>query len=271
VPIRDELIERTVRQLSAMLARLFRSPTTDAGSDVVEAIGAEGTRGGGPVSESPEATAAEVDRARGELRMLYRSHLGTSPELLHRLDAENLIDVLSSAGSVDGERAYLVAALFSAEARVEVAGGANEDDDLVLDLRQRALDLFLEAALVALGEPDLPTRIETLAGSVPAAERRPSTWERLHRYEHRRGEYARAEDALFGWVDSLTPRNRPKLASPPGATADADRAGAMARSFYDDLDGRTDEELRAGGLEREELAEGRVDFSSRLHALDDHG
>ncbi|MFO7547232.1 MAG: DUF6483 family protein [Trueperaceae bacterium] len=296
MPIRDELIERTVRQLSAMLARLFRSPTAEDATGVADVMRAEGITGEHPAGARlpDEAREEEVDRAREELRTLYRSHLGTTPELLHRLDAENLLDVLSSAGSVDGERAYVVAAMFSAEARVELAGGAEADDDLVLDLRERALDLMLEAALSGLGEADLPARIEALAGSVPAENRRPVTWERMHRYEHERGAYARAEDALFGWLDSLEPQNEPRnepeiepeieprIEAMTGAEIDtataptapgpigADRAGAAAASFYDDLDERTDEELRAGGLEREELAEGRADFSRRLHALGVH-
>lgn len=300
MPIRDELIERTVRQLSAMLARLFRGGTSEDDAVFASVIPAEGTPGEGPTGQGPtgeaptgeaptqQASAEEVDRARGTLQTLYRSHLGTTPDLLHRLDAENLLDVLSSAGSVDGERAYLVAALFSAEAHVELAGGADPNDDLVLGLRERALDLMLEAALSGLGEADLPRRIETLAGSVPVTNRRPATWERMHLFEHARGSYARAEDALFGWLDSLAGERDDEIEKerPPGSDETmigleienglgregseairAERVEAAAVAFYDDLEERTDEDLRSGGLEREEVAEGRADFSRRLRTI----
>jgi hypothetical protein len=288
VPIRDELIERTVRQLSAMLARLVRSTTSEGDAVLAHVTPAEGASGEGTSGQhaTSQASASEVARARQELDTLYRSHLGTTPELLHRLDAENLLDVLSSAGSVDGERAYLVAALFSAEASVELAGGAADDDALVLGLRERAFDLLLEAALSGLGEADLPTRIAALADSLSAASRRPATWERLHLFEHDRGAYARAEDALFGWLESLAGERHQEADAEPAArsgeaTSGAEpeyglgarevpptsRVEAAAIAFYDELEKRTDEELRSGGLERAELAEGRADFSRRLGAV----
>lgn len=255
MPIRDELIERTVKQLAALLARLLRSPGADAGTGA-SVLSAEAPS---VVSGAAAVTAEELAAARDEVRSLYQSHLGTSPELLHRLDAENLLQVLSSAGGVDGERAYLIGALFSTEAEVERLGGAAADDAFVRQLRGRALDLMLAAGLSGLGESDLPARVERLAAAVPPSARTAATWARLHHFARSRAAFSRAEDALFGWVDAVE-------AGHGGAEAfdGVDQAGA---AFYQDLAGRSEAELRAGGMERDEVAEGRADFAERLRVL----
>jgi len=263
VPIRDELIERTVKQLAAMLARLLRSPGADAGAGAsvlsTEAPSDVSGSAEGATEVTAKVTAEDLAAAREEVRSLYRTHLGTTPELLHRLDAENLLRVLSSVGGVDGERAYLIGALFSAEAEVERLGGAAADDTFVRQLRGRALDLMLEAALSGLGEADLPARVERLAAAVPPSTRTAATWARLHLFARSRAAFSRAEDALFAWVDAVEATH-----DDAEAVDHLDRAGI---AFYQDLADRTEAELRAGGMERDEVAEGRTDFAERVRAL----
>ncbi len=259
MPIRDELIERTVKQLAAMLARLLRSPGADAGAGASVLSAEAPSDVSGSTEGTAEITAEELAAAREEVRSLYRTHLGTTPELLHRLDAENLLRVLSSVGGVDGERAYLIGALFSAEAEVERLGGAVVDDAFVRQLRGCALDLMLEAALSGLGEADLPARVERLAAAVPPSTRTTATWARLHLFARSRAAFSRAEDALFAWVDAVE-------ATHDEAEA-VDRVERAGIAFYQDLADRTEAELRAGGMERDEVAEGRADFAERVRAL----
>jgi len=232
VPIRDELIERVIRQLAAAFLRLTSRPV---------ATGlAEG----------------EADAVRAELDEVYRRFLGTSAGLVSRLSTDDLLAVIGSAGYVDAERAYLLSALLETEAELEHALGAAADDPLVASLRAKALDMALEAGIEELGEPDLPQRVERLLPAVAEESRTPATWERLVWFWRALGRFARAEDALFAWLD----------AAAAAGEAPARLAG-VAERLYADLELLDDAALEAGGLPRAELGEGRADLGERLAAL----
>lgn len=229
MPIRDELIERTLQQLASLLAALLEA------------------RAGTPDSPSIDLPAAER-----ELEALYRANLGTSRDLVHRLGLEDLIGVLSTAGYVDGERAYLLGALLAVDAEVAVSGGATANEERVTWLRNAALAALLEAGATNLGEPDLDARVRRLMEQVPEETWPLATFERRFRYAFVQGQLSRAEDALFAWLDEVDgPAQRLEVA----ATADA---------FYDALETRTDAELEAGDLERDDIALGRADFAARF-------
>ncbi len=229
VPIRDELIERVIRQLAAAFLNLASRQTTLSAEDL------------------------EAEEVRAELDDVYRRFLGTSAELVSRLSTDDLLAVIGSAGYVDGERAYLLSALLETEAELEHALGAEEGDPLVASLRSRALDMALEAGIEELGEPDLPARVERLLAQLPDEQRSPATWERLVWFWRALRRYARAEDALFAWLDSA------------GAGAgDGGRLREVAHKLYADLELLEDSALAAGGLPREELGEGRADVERRL-------
>src|SRR5690606_23816452 len=161
-----------------------------------------------------------------------------------------------SAGYVDAERAYLLSALLETEAELEHALGAAADDPLVASLRAKALDMALEAGIEELGEPDLPQRVERLLPAVAEESRTPATWERLVWFWRALGRFARAEDALFAWLD----------AAAAAGEAPARLAG-VAERLYADLELLDDAALEAGGLPRAELGEGRADLGERLAAL----
>lgn len=230
MPIRDELIERVIRQLAAAFLRL--SPRTAA----------------------VEVGEVEAAGLRAELDDVYRRFLGSSAELVSRLPTDDLLAVIGSAGYVDGERAYLLSALLETEAELEHALGAGADDPLVVSLRGRALDMALEAGIEELGEPDLPDRVDRLLAVVPDEALTPATRERLVWFWRALRRYARAEDALFDWLG----------AAEVGDTAALER---VAGRFYADLELLDDAALAAGGLPRAELGEGRADVEARLGAL----
>ena len=229
MPIRDELIERTIQQLAALMAKLI------------------GARFG-----VLEAARVDLGAAERELEGLYLANLGTSRSLVHRLGLEDLIGVLSTAGYVDAERAYLLGALLSVDAEVAVAAGADADDPEVVGLRSAALAALLEAGAENLGEADLGARVAALLAEVPAEALPPSTFERRFRYEFAGKRYALAEDALFAWLE----RSR--------GTAERLEVAATASAFYDALEGKSDEELAAGDFERGDVALGRADFAARF-------
>lgn len=230
VPIRDELIERTIQQLAALMAKLLLAR-----------------------SSTLEAARLDLGAAERELEGLYLANLGTSRSLVGRLGVEDLIGVLGTAGYVDGERAYLLGALLSVDAEVALVAGAAEDDAEVLRLRNAALAMLLEAGSVSLGEPDLDRRVQNLLSEVPEELRPDSTFERLFRYEFTSGRFARAEDALFAWLDrSERAEDRLEVAATAGA-------------FYDALESKSAEELELGDFEQADVALGRADFAARFN------
>lgn len=242
--MRDELIQRAIQQLAITFARLL-SRHGDIGS--VEALS-----------------------LRSEIEALYPAFLGTSAALLRRLGTEDILGVLRSAGYVDGERAYLLGALFEAEAELVLAESSSQvDSDIGSDdaqaeaasLRLRALDLILEAGIEELGEVDIPERVARLRAAV-ATQRRPvASWERLHSYLAANGFHAQAEDALFAWSTALAEVG-------PAADAEASRYLAeVGASFYRALAELDDAALEAGGLPRAEVAEGRSAFEERMAEL----
>ena len=171
MPIRDDLVHRTIEALAQALARLVRR--TDPGV---------------------------VAEARTLLDDAYRVHLGTTSEVVRQLSSEQLVAVISSIGRVDDGRAYLAAALFEVDAAIP---GGEPDRDAAL--RVRALDLYLEAGVAGNDEPDLPERVRRLRASLLEHVLPEATYGRLLRYWLQAGQFAAAEDLLFEWLEDHGP------------------------------------------------------------------
>ncbi len=231
MPIRDELIARTLQQLANLLARL---------------VGANG--------ETVPVEASELAAAEQELEQLYLANMGSSRVLIHRLSSEDLIKVLGGSGHIHEERAYVLGALLSAEADL-LASREGAASGEAARLRGAALDMLLEAGASKLGEPDLKTRVERLTELVPSSGWPNATFERRFRYEWGWGDLARAETALFDWLESAS-----------GAEGRLETATA-AEGFYDELSELSDAKLSEGNFAREEISEGRADFAERLTEL----
>ncbi|MFO8149316.1 MAG: DUF6483 family protein [Trueperaceae bacterium] len=226
MPIEDDLVQRTLAELSAALVRLERRPEP-----------------------------AAVDAARELLDRAYRRHLGVAGEVVRRLPSDQLLAVISTTGRVDGERAFLTAALIEVDAAMPGGGVAPvaEASPVVLDggptrvalLRLRALDLYTEAGAARVGVADLPERVRRLRAALLEHVLPEASYGRLLRFFVHEGRFAAAEDLLFEWLEEH------------GATADLRAAG---EGLYDDLEAESDERLLAGELPRDELAEGRAMF-----------
>lgn len=231
-----------------------------------------------------EISTVEAQSLRAEMEALYPVFLGSSAALLRRLGIEDILGVLRTAGYVDGERAYLLGALFEAEAELiqaeasgaEDAGTEDAADARAADvraadvdaayseatgLRLQALDLILEAGIEELGEPDIPERVERLRLAVAGQPRPAASWERLHLFLRARGSHAQAEDALFSWSAALT-----GSVSEPGDVA-RNRLAEAGAAFYRSLAELDDAGLESGGLPRDEVEEGRVAFEERVADL----
>lgn len=240
MPIEDDLIQRTLGELSAALVRLER-----------------------------RSEPAAVEAARDLLDRAYRRHLGVAGEVVRRLPSEQLLAVISSTGRVDAERAFLTAALLEVDAAIPIGGiagtpattGSNlrladvppaevasteaPSGDVASLLRLRALDLYTEAGSARVGVSDLHERVRRVRAALLEHVLPEVSFDRLLRYLVHDGRFAAAEDLLFEWLEEH------------GATATLRAAGER---LYDDLEGQTDERLLAGELPRDELAEGRAMF-----------
>lgn len=112
-----------------------------------------------------------------------------------------------------------------------------------------ALGLYLEAILGGhtFVSVELLDRIEELITRLSGNPLPAPVLRRLLGYFEERGQFAKAENALFDWLDT-------------------DDAGAAAEgaAFYDRLAARPDAELARGELPRAEVEQGRREFQRRL-------
>ncbi len=218
MPLKDDLLQRTVEQLARSLARLA-----------------------GRVHD-PEA-AGEV---RGQLEDAYRDHLGVAGDTIRRLSTDQLLDVLSAAGALDGDRAFVVAALLELDAEVP-----EPDEARRAALRMRALELYAEAGVVRVGQVDLPERVQRLRSALRDYQLSSGAYARLMRYLEADGRLAEAEDLLFEWLEDA------------GATR---FVVAEGRAYYERLLARDDAELESGQLPRAEVREGIAAFEATCAA-----
>ena len=113
--------------------------------------------------------------------------------------------------------------------------------------RQFAAGILIEALLKeeCFVSADLVAKVEQLISHCAAGPQPPGLLRRLVTYFEVRGDFARAEDTLFEWLDSGEPD-----------------AAAAGRVFYERLTSITDESLEQGGLTRAEAEQGARDWET---------
>lgn len=218
MPLKDDLLQRTVEQIARSLAWL--------------------------AGRVHDVEAAGV--VRGQLEDAYRDHLGVAGDTIRRLSTDQLLGVLSSAGGLDGDRAFVVAALLELDAEIP-----EPDEARRAALRMRALELYAEAGVVRVGQVDLPQRVQRLRSALRDYQLPSAAYARLIRYLEADGRLAEAEDLLFEWLEDT------------GATR---FVVAEGRAFYERLLARDDAELEAGQLPRAEVREGIAAFEATCSA-----
>lgn len=168
MPLKDDLLQRTVEQIARTLAWLAGRVHD------VEATG----------------------EVRGRLEDAYRDHLGVAGDTIRRLSTDQLLGVLSAAGALDGDRSFVVAALLELDAEIP-----DPDDARRAALRMRALELYAEAGAVRVGQVDLPERVRRLRSALRDYQLPSGAYARLVRYLEADGRLAEAEDLLFEWLE----------------------------------------------------------------------
>lgn len=221
MPLKDDLIERTLEQLAEVVRDL---------------------RG-----MHAQRAAQEAERF---LQDAYQEHTGTQAELLKRLSSQQILNILSSAGTIDREKAFLMGALFQAEAQLAIVRDSGDADELKL----KSYDLYLEAALAELDVEDLDDYIAALETELDAFVLPEETSWRRFEYAWLRGNFAEAEDKLFDLLElTLANHNEPTA-----------RLEDRGRKFYLTLQNTSEEKLVAGGLPLEEVREGSSAFNDAL-------
>jgi hypothetical protein len=186
-----------------------------------------------------------ITQAEEALKKAYQQHTGSSADLFRQLPTDQLLAVLSSAGVVDREKAYLLASLFYVEAELQLAKGLEPS----VAMQLKALDLYLEAATDDVDAEDLDERIAALLEHLADFVLPEATQWRRFNYAQYTGKYSDAEDKLFDLLGEY------------GASETVKHYG---RSFYKRLLQSSDDDLEKGGLPRTEVEEGREAFEQEL-------
>ncbi len=180
------------------------------------------------------------------VRQGYKSFLGADAAFVDRHSSDELLDMMHS-GLLNAEQLVMAAKLLKEEAELIELLEAPEE---ARSRRLKSLALFLEIyfgpgcdRLGALFDDVEPLADALLREGLPADLLR-----RLPEFYARRGRFAKAEDTLFTYLE-----HQPE-----------DRAMASeAAELFEGLLEKTDAELEAGGLPRDEIQEALNELRSR--------
>lgn len=177
----------------------------------------------------------------------FKQTLGIGAGFIRSVPEETLLSMLTSIGTLNTEKCWLVATLLKAEGEIyEEQSDVDESYYSYL----KALNLFLEVLLLdasASGIEYVP-EVEGLLYKLHDYELPPQTAVKLLQYYENAGRYAKAEEVLF---EMLTGAN------PQGELVERGIA------FYRRLMKKSDAALIAGNLARGEVEEGLT----RLEAM----
>lgn len=182
-----------------------------------------------------------------EINETVRTNLGLAPRFVKGVTGQDLLGMVHS-GLISAERTVALAKLLKERADVNWAQG-QPNNGLIRTVK--ALSLYLEVfdqqrdGVFA----DYFSDVELLAANAADHPLPGETRKKLFRFYEASGKYSKAEDMLFEALE----------VSGEGEWLE------MGRQFYDRLAQKSDEDLEAGNLPREELEESRTDLA-RLEA-----
>jgi len=166
--------------------------------------------------------------------------LGVGIGFIHSVPEETILSMLTSLGTLNTEKCWLLAVLLKAEGDIyQDQENSNESYYSYL----KSLDLFLEVLLLdtTTGSTDFVPELEGLLYKLSAYELPKKTRLKLFHYFDQTGKYARAEDVLFEMIE----------------TGDLDRdIYALGIAFYQGLMGKSAAVLSAGNFSKDEVVEG---------------
>lgn len=188
--------------------------------------------------------AEKYDEARAEIEDLARRLLGLDLNLVLGLPDEAVLEWLRAGGTLDSGKCYVLASLLAEEAEVQERQGLRESQAIHAKALRFAMEALLENRDLRT-EHRLST-VPALVQKLDASELPEALRAKLFHYYETVGDYARAEDTLFQWIE---------LGSP--------RVFRMGLDFYRRLLSKSDAELEKGNLPREEVEEGLTALGRR--------
>jgi hypothetical protein len=184
----------------------------------------------------------EYDEAEAIISRTAQSLLGFDMALLRRLSDEGIISMLRRPDSAEVGAFIVAAELLREQGDIDEARGG---EDAGYDCYHKALSLFLEACL---GAPDqcgseYAAKIAYLTGKLAPYPLPPTLRRKLFAYYDETADYARAENVIHHMLEDGDPI-----------------AWERGVAFYRRLQGKSDAELEAGGLPRDEMEDGLAAF-----------
>jgi hypothetical protein len=196
------------------------------------------------------ARSEEYEPALAAIGQSFEGLFGLSEDLVRRLPARELIAMLRLDATTPAwrERCALMAALLEEQGGLEAARGRHDESRACC---LKALNIVIE---IADGQdlPEQAPRIDDLIAALAERGLPAETRAGLVRHHEQAGAYARAEDALFAWLEAE-----------PGSPA----AIAAGLELYARLLARSDEALVAGNLPRDEVAAGLGELRALQRAV----
>jgi len=167
--------------------------------------------------------------------------LGIDRLMIHQLSAQQLMQLFGADLTIALPKSYVLAILLKEEAKTRALMGEAEEADA---LYEKSLYLLVDTYMKS-GEPIEPRHTQLAAEvleKLPGRALPADLLSRLFRYHEMLGRFDKAEDALYELV-SIDPQ-----------------FGNEGLEFYRRLLKKSDEELDAGGLPRDEVVQGMSDL-----------
>ncbi len=181
---------------------------------------------------------------------LFLQATGLTSGLINTASEEMLLHLLSPTGVLNVEKCLWVALLLKAEGDIYLELGKPEES---YHRHLKSLNLFLEVLLQHYElDLDLMIATEELLRNLEEYELPFKTTGKLFRYYEQSGRYARAEDTLFEMVE----------AQGEGTAASVDVI-EQGLAFYHRLLKKSNADLQAGNLTRQEVEEGLAELQER--------
>lgn len=192
---------------------------------------------------------ADYEAAARRVDLALRDLLGIGPDSVLALTDGELLARLTvdEPPPVVRDKCLLLAALLN---QLGIVAAGQNNPVLARDCWLKALQIVLATQLQGRGEdwPEFAPSVADLMSRLQPAELPPRTHAALLIFHEQRGEFAKAEDALFRLLDSA---------------GQAPAAVAIGFGFYQRLGVLSDEALAAGGFSRAEVASGLADLEQR--------
>jgi Family of unknown function (DUF6483) len=183
---------------------------------------------------------------------LFLQTTGLTTGFINSASEEMLLNLISPLGVLNVEKCLWMAVLLQQEGDIYVElGKSNESYYRYL----KALHLFLEVASGNndVKDIDITMAIEDILNKLAEYELPLKTKNKIFRYFEKMGSYARAEDVLFEMVEGEEEEKQ------PGGNEIVEQGIA----FYNRLLKKSDTDLKAGNLSRQEVEEGLAQLESK--------